>query len=52
MDGAWALYEAWVKFLTGEAEIALAYGFGKSSATSTAAAPMFFSMWVVLSQPM
>jgi len=31
MDGAWALYEAWVKILTGEAEIALAYGFGKSS---------------------
>jgi acetyl-CoA acetyltransferase len=32
MDGAWALYEAWVKILTGEADIALAYGFGKSSA--------------------
>ncbi len=32
MDGAWALYEAWVKVLTGDAEIALAYGFGKSSA--------------------
>jgi acetyl-CoA acetyltransferase len=32
MDGAWALYEAWVKILSGEAEIALAYGFGKSSA--------------------
>jgi acetyl-CoA acetyltransferase len=31
MDAAWALYEAWVKVLTGEAEIALAYGFGKSS---------------------
>jgi acetyl-CoA acetyltransferase len=31
MDGAWALYEAWVRVLTGEAEIALAYGFGKSS---------------------
>jgi acetyl-CoA acetyltransferase len=31
MDGAWALYEAWLKILTGEAEIALAYGFGKSS---------------------
>jgi acetyl-CoA acetyltransferase len=31
MDGAWALYEAWVKVLAGEAEIALAYGFGKSS---------------------
>src|SRR5215468_9410737 len=32
MDGAWALYEAWVKILTGEADVALAYGFGKSSA--------------------
>jgi acetyl-CoA acetyltransferase len=32
MDGAWALYEAWLKVLTGEAEVALAYGFGKSSA--------------------
>jgi acetyl-CoA acetyltransferase len=32
MDGAFALYEAWVKVLTGEAKIALAYGFGKSSA--------------------
>jgi acetyl-CoA acetyltransferase len=32
MDGAWALYEAWVKLLTGEADVALAYGFGKSSA--------------------
>src|ERR1051325_7582499 len=32
MDGAWALYEAWVKILTGEAETALVYGFGKSSA--------------------
>jgi len=31
MDGAWALYEAWVKVLSGEAEVALAYGFGKSS---------------------
>jgi acetyl-CoA acetyltransferase len=32
MDGAWALYEAYVKILTGEAETALVYGFGKSSA--------------------
>ena len=31
MDGAWALYEAWAKVLIGDAEIALAYGFGKSS---------------------
>jgi acetyl-CoA acetyltransferase len=32
MDAAFALYEAWVKILTGDADIALAYGFGKSSA--------------------
>jgi acetyl-CoA acetyltransferase len=31
MDGAWALYEAWVKIVSGEASVALAYGFGKSS---------------------
>src|SRR6266545_4376341 len=32
MDGAWALYEAWVKIRTGEVDMALVYGFGKSSA--------------------
>jgi acetyl-CoA acetyltransferase len=32
MDGAWALYEAWIKILTGEVDTALAYGFGMSSA--------------------
>jgi acetyl-CoA acetyltransferase len=32
MDGAFALYEAYVKLLSGEAETALVYGFGKSSA--------------------
>ena len=32
MDGAWALYEAYVKLLIGEADTAVAYGFGKSSA--------------------
>jgi acetyl-CoA acetyltransferase len=32
MDAAFALYEAYVKLLTGEAETALVYGFGKSSA--------------------
>ncbi|MFD3512821.1 thiolase domain-containing protein [Streptomyces sp. NPDC058657] len=32
MDGAWALYEAWVKILTGEADTALVYAYGKSSA--------------------
>ena len=31
MDGAWALYEAWVKIQTGEADTALVYAFGKSS---------------------
>ncbi|MCW2932998.1 MAG: acetyl-CoA acetyltransferase [Actinomycetia bacterium] len=31
MDGAWALYEAWVKILTGEVDTALVYGFGKAS---------------------
>ncbi|MEU4213546.1 lipid-transfer protein [Streptomyces sp. NPDC026206] len=29
MDGAWALYEAWVKILTGQAETALVYAHGK-----------------------
>ncbi|MER5767826.1 thiolase domain-containing protein [Streptomyces sp. NPDC001985] len=32
MDGAWALYEAWVKLLTGEADTALVYAWGKPSA--------------------
>jgi len=31
MDAAWALYEAWLKIQSGQAEIALVYGFGKSS---------------------
>ncbi|WP_431984589.1 thiolase domain-containing protein [Streptomyces qinglanensis] len=31
-DGAWALHEAWVKLLTGRAETALVYAYGKSSA--------------------
>jgi acetyl-CoA acetyltransferase len=31
MDAAWALYEAWVKIQTGEADTALVYGYGKSS---------------------
>ncbi|MFD5063736.1 thiolase domain-containing protein [Streptomyces sp. NPDC058394] len=31
MDGAWALYEAWVKLRTGEADTALVYAYGKSS---------------------
>jgi len=32
MDGAWAVHEAWVKILTGEADTALVYAFGKASA--------------------
>jgi acetyl-CoA acetyltransferase len=31
MDGAWALYEAWIKIQTGQADSALVYAFGKSS---------------------
>ena len=31
MDGAWALYEAWVKIQTGEYDSALVYSFGKTS---------------------
>ncbi|MFF2959943.1 thiolase domain-containing protein [Streptomyces sp. NPDC057963] len=31
MDGAWALYEAWVKIQTGQADTALVYAYGKSS---------------------
>lgn len=31
-DAAWALYEAWLKIRMGEADTALVYGFGKSSA--------------------
>ncbi len=32
MDAAWALYEAYLKILTGEVDTALVYGFGKGSA--------------------
>ena len=31
-DAAWALYEAYIKLLSGEVDTALVYGFGKSSA--------------------
>jgi acetyl-CoA acetyltransferase len=31
MDGAWALYEAWVKMQTGTVDTALIYSYGKSS---------------------
>ncbi|MEU2716663.1 thiolase domain-containing protein [Streptomyces sp. NPDC007205] len=30
-DGAWALYEAWTKLLTGDADTALVYSYGKCS---------------------
>ena len=36
MDGAFALYEAWVKLQTGEADSALVYAFGKSSLSDVA----------------
>ncbi len=31
MDGAWALYEAWVKIQCGQADSALAFSFGRAS---------------------
>ena len=31
MDGAWALYEAWIKIQCGEADSALIFSFGRSS---------------------
>jgi acetyl-CoA acetyltransferase len=31
MDGAWAMYEAWVKIQTGKVDVALIYAYGKSS---------------------
>ncbi len=31
MDGAWAMYEAWVKLQLGEVDVALVYAYGKSS---------------------
>lgn len=31
MDGAWALYEAWLKIQTGAADVALVYAYSKSS---------------------
>jgi acetyl-CoA acetyltransferase len=31
MDGAWAMYEAWVKIQTGEVDTAVAFSFGRSS---------------------
>ena len=34
MDGAWALYEAWVRLQHGDIDTALVYGFGKATAGS------------------
>ncbi|MEU0005577.1 thiolase domain-containing protein [Streptomyces sp. NPDC006314] len=34
MDGAWALYEAWTKLLTGDADTALVYSYGTCSSGS------------------
>ena len=31
MDGAWALYEGWLKIQMGYAESALVFGFGRAS---------------------
>jgi len=36
MDGAWALYEAWVKIQCGEIDSALVFSFGRSSMGETA----------------
>lgn len=33
-DAAWALFEAWLTILSGHADIALVYGFGKASAAA------------------
>jgi acetyl-CoA acetyltransferase len=35
MDGAWALYEAWVRLQLGDIDTALVYCFGKSSASTS-----------------
>jgi acetyl-CoA acetyltransferase len=36
MDGAWALYEAWVRLMHGDIDTALAFGSGKSSPSKPA----------------
>jgi acetyl-CoA acetyltransferase len=41
MDGAWALYEAWVRLLIGDIDVALAMGSGRSS---TADPALIYSM--------
>lgn len=35
-DGAWAMYEAWVRLLEGDIDLALAFGSGKSSPSNPA----------------
>lgn len=35
MDGAWALYEAWVRLQAGDIDTALVYGFGRASTGET-----------------
>lgn len=37
MDGAWALYEAWVRLQHGDVDVALVYAYGKSSLGSVEA---------------
>ena len=36
MDGAWALYEAWVRLLLGDIDVAVAMGSGRSSTADPA----------------
>jgi acetyl-CoA acetyltransferase len=36
MDGAWALYEAWVRLMHGDIDVALVFGSGKSSPSNPA----------------
>jgi acetyl-CoA acetyltransferase len=36
MDGAWALYEAWVRLMHGDIDVALVFGSGKSSPSTPA----------------
>ena len=36
MDGAWALYEAWVRLMHGDIDVALVFGSGKSSPSKPA----------------
>ena len=42
MDGAFALYEAWVRLLHGDIDVAMAFSFGKGSASSEAAKSLLY----------